>query len=41
MLARVHELFTELLAREDRTADDVRGIGVGVPGPVAFAPARR
>ena len=37
VLSRVHELFTELLAREGRTAADVRGIGVGVPGPVAFA----
>jgi predicted NBD/HSP70 family sugar kinase len=37
VLERVHEQFIELLGRVDRTAADVRGIGVGVPGPVAFA----
>ena len=38
---RSHERFAELLrARPARTAADVRGIGVGVPGPVAFAHRR-
>jgi predicted NBD/HSP70 family sugar kinase len=37
VLQRVHETFLELLERDGRTPQDVRGIGVGVPGPVAFA----
>ena len=36
VLGAVHERFTELLRDIDRRPDDVRGIGVGVPGPVAF-----
>jgi predicted NBD/HSP70 family sugar kinase len=36
VLRMVHEHFTALLAALDRTAHDVRGIGIGVPGPVAF-----
>lgn len=37
VLAKVDELFAELLAEQGATAADVRGIGVGVPGPVQFA----
>lgn len=37
VLTRVEECFAELLARVGRGAADVRGIGIGVPGPVAFA----
>src|SRR5687768_6677534 len=37
VLASVDARFTELLASVGRSAADVRGIGVGVPGPVAFA----
>ena len=37
VLAAVHECFTALLAEIGRRAVDVRGIGVGVPGPVAFS----
>jgi predicted NBD/HSP70 family sugar kinase len=37
VLARVHETFTELIGQAGRSAGDVRGIGVGVPGPVKFA----
>ena len=33
----VYERFQELLADAGRTDDDVRGIGVGVPAPVAFS----
>jgi predicted NBD/HSP70 family sugar kinase len=33
----VHERFQELLADAGRADDDVRGIGVGVPAPVAFS----
>src|SRR5688500_7301274 len=36
VLGLVHEHFTELLADAGRTAADVRGIGIGVPGPVNF-----
>ena len=32
----VDEHFTALLGELDRTPEDVRGIGIGVPGPVAF-----
>src|SRR3954447_15874475 len=37
VLDRVHEEFVGLLGEIDRAARDVRGIGVGVPGPVAFS----
>jgi predicted NBD/HSP70 family sugar kinase len=37
VLAWVHERFEELLAAVDRPRDEVRGIGVGVPAPVAFS----
>ena len=33
----VYERFQELLADAGRTDEDVRGIGVGVPAPVAFS----
>jgi len=36
VLGAVDERYTELLRDIDRTVDDVRGIGIGVPGPVAF-----
>jgi predicted NBD/HSP70 family sugar kinase len=37
VLARVDERFTTLLGEIGRTPPDVRGIGLGVPGPVAFS----
>ena len=37
VLSWVDERFAELLAEAGKTAADVRGIGIGVPGPVAFA----
>ena len=37
VLARVDESFAAMLESIDRKPSDVRGIGVGVPGPVAFA----
>ncbi len=37
VLEVVAEHFEELLGQVGRTAGDVRGIGIGVPGPVAFA----
>jgi len=37
VLTQVQERFETLLAEVERTAGDVRGIGIGVPGPVAFA----
>jgi predicted NBD/HSP70 family sugar kinase len=37
VLAWVHERFSHLLSVVGRTADEVRGIGVGVPAPVAFS----
>jgi predicted NBD/HSP70 family sugar kinase len=37
VLAAVHERLSALLQQADRIPDDVRGIGVGVPGPVAFS----
>ncbi len=37
VLTQVQERFEALLAEVGRTAEDVRGIGIGVPGPVAFA----
>ena len=36
----VEERFTELLAEIERPRDDVRGIGIGVPGPVAYDSGR-
>ena len=33
----VNERFTELLSEAERSAEDVRGIGVGIPAPVAFS----
>ncbi|WP_121250873.1 ROK family transcriptional regulator [Solirubrobacter pauli] len=33
----VNERFTELLAEAGRSGEDVRGIGVGIPAPVAFS----
>src|SRR5918994_2173363 len=37
VLAWLESTFDELLAGVGRSHDDVRGIGVGVPGPVEFA----
>jgi predicted NBD/HSP70 family sugar kinase len=37
VLGWVHERFEALLAEVDRDASDVRGIGIGVPAPVAFS----
>ena len=37
VLAWVHERFLDLLKELGRSPRDVRGIGVGVPGPVAFS----
>src|SRR3954452_5472088 len=37
VLGWVHERFEELLAAAERSPADVRGIGVGVPAPVAFS----
>ena len=37
VLAWLDERFAELLATAGKTPQDVRGIGIGVPGPVAFA----
>lgn len=39
-LGWVTERFGELLAEVGRTHDDVRGVGLGVPGPVEFASGR-
>jgi predicted NBD/HSP70 family sugar kinase len=36
VLGEVDEHFTALLDQLGRTPEDVRGIGIGVPGPVAF-----
>ena len=36
VLGMVNEHFSALLSELGRTPDDVRGIGIGVPGPVAF-----
>jgi predicted NBD/HSP70 family sugar kinase len=36
VLGQVNEHFSALLAELGRTPEDVRGIGIGVPGPVAF-----
>jgi predicted NBD/HSP70 family sugar kinase len=40
VLEWLDERFGELLAEVSRSRDDVRGIGVGVPGPVEFASGR-
>jgi predicted NBD/HSP70 family sugar kinase len=37
VLEWVQEEFTKLLRKVNRRSTDVRGIGVGVPGPVAFS----
>src|SRR5262247_3872768 len=37
VLSWVHERFLELLAVVERSPEDVRGIGLGVPAPVAFS----
>jgi len=37
VLGWVNDRFEELLAEVDRGAEDVRGIGLGVPAPVAFS----
>ena len=37
VLGRVDERFAEMLREANRAAEDVRGIGVGVPGPVSFS----
>ncbi len=37
VLGWLEETFDELLARIDRSGSEVRGIGVGVPGPVDFS----
>ena len=37
VLGWVHERFAELLDEVGRDRDDVRGIGIGVPAPVAFS----
>jgi predicted NBD/HSP70 family sugar kinase len=37
VLAWLEKTFDELLERVGRTHSDVRGVGVGVPGPVEFA----
>ena len=40
VLEWLEERFTELVVEVGRSRDDVRGIGVGVPGPVEFASGR-
>lgn len=40
VLAWVDEMFDHLLGEVDRTAADVLGIGIGLPGPVEFAAGR-
>src|SRR4051812_19357848 len=37
VLTWVNQRFQDLLARVGRTREDVRGIGIGVPAPVAFS----
>jgi predicted NBD/HSP70 family sugar kinase len=37
VLEWVNDRFEELLARAGRRPDEVRGIGIGVPGPIDFA----
>ena len=40
VLARVEEVFDELLTREPEDQREIWGIGIGVPGPVEFASGR-
>jgi predicted NBD/HSP70 family sugar kinase len=40
VLGEVCERFEALLVQSGRTADEVRGVGVGVPGPVDFPAGR-
>ena len=40
VLEWLQERFAEMLAEIGKSAADVRGIGIGVPGPVAFAEGR-
>jgi predicted NBD/HSP70 family sugar kinase len=40
VLEAVYDQLLELLAESGRRPDDVRGVGVGIPGPVAFASGR-
>ena len=40
VLGRVDKTWREMLAELGKTAADVRGIGVGVPGPVEFSAGR-
>jgi len=40
VLAWLDERFTELLGEVGRSQEEVRGIGVGVPGPVEFGSGR-
>ncbi len=40
VLRSVREMFEELLEREQRRLEDVRAVGIGVPGPVEFATGR-
>jgi predicted NBD/HSP70 family sugar kinase len=40
VLEWLQEAFTEMLEELGRSAGDVRGIGIGVPGPVAFSEGR-
>ncbi len=37
ILSLVHDRFLELLGESKHSPEDVSGIGVGIPGPVAFA----
>ncbi len=40
VLAQVDERFRELLAQAGRGAEEVRAVGIGLPGPVEFATGR-
>jgi predicted NBD/HSP70 family sugar kinase len=40
ILAWLNDRFAELLEETGRSAGDVRGIGIGVPGPVSFSEAK-
>jgi predicted NBD/HSP70 family sugar kinase len=40
VLEAVHERLLELLEQAGRTPDGIRGVGLGIPGPVAFASGR-
>ena len=40
VLARVEQIFLELLSECERSPRDVMGVGIGVPGPVEFAAGR-